>query len=270
VFFSFKQKDYDNPMVSIWKDPAAGSLNTARFFHALELIPNTAASGTDGMKPLGDGTRERGVLGAPSTVIHYEDGTPAIMERTYGLGRVIEFSSTASSAWNDLPVHPVFVPLIHRAIGSIISRRAEILNIEVGAKFKYSCKTDWLGKQVTVVKPDGTAVHTKVELVNGTPQLSYDATEEAGVYEVNVDSEPPSHLRFAAESNPDESRLDECKQLDQLPPAANIIHLTPEMELAQVIRRNRSGSEIWICLVLLALGVACTESVLARRYSVPR
>jgi hypothetical protein len=40
------------------------------------------------------------------------DGTPLLLEREQGAGRVLLFTSSLDREWNDLPVQPVFVPLM--------------------------------------------------------------------------------------------------------------------------------------------------------------
>jgi hypothetical protein len=40
------------------------------------------------------------------------DGTPLLLERTMGAGRVLLFTSSLDTQWNDLPVQPAFVPLM--------------------------------------------------------------------------------------------------------------------------------------------------------------
>nr|NIW25028.1 hypothetical protein [Gammaproteobacteria bacterium] len=41
-----------------------------------------------------------------------EDGAPLLIDHALGDGRVMLFASSLDRAWNDLPVMPVFVPLI--------------------------------------------------------------------------------------------------------------------------------------------------------------
>jgi hypothetical protein len=40
----------------------------------------------------------------------FSDGSPALMERPDGLGRVMLFASDLDRRWNDFPLHPAFVP----------------------------------------------------------------------------------------------------------------------------------------------------------------
>jgi hypothetical protein len=43
-------------------------------------------------------------------IARFEDGTPALLERTMGQGRVVLFASDLDRRWNDFPLHPAFVP----------------------------------------------------------------------------------------------------------------------------------------------------------------
>jgi Aerotolerance regulator N-terminal/von Willebrand factor type A domain len=45
-------------------------------------------------------------------LIRLDDGTPLLIERTLGAGRVLLFTSSLDREWNDLPVQPVFVPFV--------------------------------------------------------------------------------------------------------------------------------------------------------------
>src|SRR6185503_16176715 len=148
--------------------------------------------------------------GDPEAVLKYSDGTVAIAQRNWGLGRVILFSSTADTAWNDFPVRLPFVPLLHRALGSIVQRQDEGLNLRVGARFARRMSTELLAKDATFVKPRPEALREtrRVELVNGAPVLQYDTTDFAGVYDVNI-ADPPYALKFAAQAEPGESSMDE-------------------------------------------------------------
>jgi hypothetical protein len=45
-------------------------------------------------------------------LIRLDDGTPLLIERTVGAGRVLLFTSSLDREWNDLPVQPVYVPFV--------------------------------------------------------------------------------------------------------------------------------------------------------------
>ena len=83
----------------------------------------------------------------------YSDGSPAIMERTWGRGRVILFGSTANTQWNDLPLRPAYLPLDRAdARGDSETKEAEI-NLPVGAPFEFVCDPDWIEKDALIKAP---------------------------------------------------------------------------------------------------------------------
>jgi len=49
---------------------------------------------------------------ADRVMLSLVDGTPLLVERTLGSGRVLLFTSSLDREWNDLPVQPSFVPLM--------------------------------------------------------------------------------------------------------------------------------------------------------------
>ena len=49
---------------------------------------------------------------ADRVLMRLADGTPLLLERAMGNGRVLLFTSSLDREWNDLPVQPAFVPLM--------------------------------------------------------------------------------------------------------------------------------------------------------------
>jgi hypothetical protein len=46
----------------------------------------------------------------------FDAGAPALLERRTGTGRVLLWTSSLDLAWSDLPLKPVFLPFVHRAV----------------------------------------------------------------------------------------------------------------------------------------------------------
>ena len=247
--FHLQAKDYDHPLVALWNDPAAGTLASARFQKAFQLQPA--------------GHKEIRV------VARFADGTPAIVERTVGQGRVIMFASTANSAWNDLPVRPAFVPLLYRTLGALLEQRNKAINIAVGDRFVYRTTEDALGKDALITHGEKSRQYRRVELVEGHPVLLSDDIDLAGAYDVTIQTEPPVRLKFAAQADPRESRLDPLTegQLAQFGSVATVVRWQPELVWKQSGPANTGGWEIWRALAWIALAVAVTETVLGQFFS---
>ena len=258
-FFTLQAKGYDHPIVSIWRDPAAGNLATAHFYRAFTLLP-----AKDSLRP---------EAGPPALVLSYAGGQPAVMERTWGFGRVVQFSSTANAAWNDLCIRPVFVPLMHRTLGALVTRQGEHLNMRVGAKLSAPLDAELIGKDVFVKPPGGaTASLQRISVVNGIPVLQFDGTERAGVYDVRQGDDAIPLLRFAAQADPAESNLQELsgQEWNALDGVARIFHWSPEASLRGQLEKERTGNEFWMAVILLALLTAVAETTLGNRWSLSR
>jgi hypothetical protein len=271
-FSTLQEKDYDHPIVTIWNDPGSGRLGSARFFKSFALEPESAPPGRANAAPVaGTGaTSAPADAGVPRVVLKYGDGTPAVMERPWGLGRVLLFSSTADTAWNDLPVRPAFVPLLHRALGAVVSRQDEGLNIRVGEKFTRRVPVDFLDKDVSVFPPRQTTVREvrRVEMVEGWPTVSFARTDLAGLYDAKM-IEPPLSLKFAAQAEPAESSLDELSpaQLGTLRNVANVVVWTPGLSLKGLVEKGRTGLEFWMPILVVCLILAAFESFLGQWFS---
>lgn len=266
-FFTLQDRELEHGIVSIWNDPNAGTLSTLRFYRAFDLVPvafkpSSAQNSKDA--PLEE-------AGAPLTVVKFSHGTPAIIERTWGLGRVVMFASTADTAWNDLPVRPAFVPLIHRTLGALVQRQDEGLNVRVGQKFVRRVASELLDKEARVFKPrqtDALLDQRRIEMVNGWPMLQYDATDLSGIYEVAI-GDNRSALRFAAQPDAMESSLDELsnEQRKFLSTVAHVVEWSPSASLKDQVTQSRSGAEFWLPIVIIALLVAGAETFLGQWFS---
>ena len=52
-------------------------------------------------------------------VARFDDGSPALLERGEGQGRVVLFASDVDRRWNEFPLHPMFVPFVAEAVSHV-------------------------------------------------------------------------------------------------------------------------------------------------------
>lgn len=84
--------DRSHPALTVFRAPRSGDFAAARFFRYRALEPGDDAA----------------------VLARFDDGAAALIERRVGAGRVLMLASTIDGTWNDLPVQPVFLPLIHQ------------------------------------------------------------------------------------------------------------------------------------------------------------
>jgi hypothetical protein len=69
---------------------------------------------------------------AAQVLARFDSGAPAMVERQVGNGKVLLWASTFDQAWSDLPIKPVFLPFVHRAIGYLAAYREPQPFVTVG------------------------------------------------------------------------------------------------------------------------------------------
>jgi hypothetical protein len=82
--------EYSHPVFELFRAPRTGDFSAARFYN---------------YRATGQATGQ--------VLARFDDGTPALLERKTGAGRVLVWTSTLDLSWNDLAVKPVFLPFIH-------------------------------------------------------------------------------------------------------------------------------------------------------------
>ena len=84
--------DRSHPALTVFRAPRSGDFAAARFLRYRVLQPASDAV----------------------VLARFDDGAAALVERRVGNGRVLALASTIDAVWNDLPVQPVFLPLMHQ------------------------------------------------------------------------------------------------------------------------------------------------------------
>lgn len=266
-FLSFSDKSTQHEITSLWKDPNEGNLSAAKFFKSFTLLPDDRKGASDQVR----------------TVIAFADNTPAMLERNFGQGRLLLFASTAKTSWNDLGVRAgIFVPLMSRTLGYMVSRQDEHLNVPVGGSFIHAAPIELVNKDAMITKRARAWSDTardlnelsesrRIQLENGIPTLTFGENGEinfAGPYEVNI-AGGAAAIRFAAQPNPEESSLESLTddQVKALSDWAQLIRWTPGTPLADTLQQARIGTEITLYLAAIVLALAAAETLLAHWFS---
>ncbi|MGE3312044.1 MAG: BatA domain-containing protein [Limisphaerales bacterium] len=257
---------HQHPVLSLWNEPGAGSLAAVRFRAAWPLIPRAVPTNS---VPAGEPA-----FTAPEVMLRFADGVPAIVEGGVGRGRVVLFCSTAGTLWNDLPVRPAFVPLLHRVVASIADVQGGRFNIRAGGRVSLRQPAELAGRDATISAPgvrDRRWVRT-LRAVPGASLLEWDETSAAGVYRAAMAGVSTPLALFAAQPDPGESDLTEltAERRAELEGVAQVIDWVPGMDLGAEFDRERVGTEFWLPLAVAVLLLGMTEVYLAQRFSQPK
>ncbi len=107
-------------------------------------------------------------------LVALENGSPLLIERRLGAGRVLLFASTLDRTWNDLPVQPVFVPFMAGIANDLLGNAGFSNQAELGSTLSVRAMGLKAGQ---IFDPEG---HKALGLGGGTDDVLVDAV---GFYE---------------------------------------------------------------------------------------
>jgi hypothetical protein len=276
-FVTFSARELSHPIVSMWQDPANGDPSKAHFYRSFTLVPPVPAAPAPGPAPATTAPADESEPGPSTVVVRFSDGSPAIAERSWGLGRVVQFASSASTRWNDLPAHAgLYVPLVRRTLGWLLGQQDRSLNVSVGEPIVFNPPGDALGQDALIHPPaaaPGPSESRRVELVDHVPTVKWDQTNWAGVYSIEAGGRT---AQFGVQQTPltsiddSESNLTALspEQLTRLGQSAHVV--PPGGALGDVAAREQAGTELGLGLVGAALLMAMLETFLAEWFSRPK
>lgn len=231
--------DGSHPVLEPFREALTTDFGAARFFRYRDLVPDSAA-----------------VVPA-----RFDDGRPALVEGRHGAGRILVVAAGLDARTGDLPVQPVFLPLVHRLVAYAGGIGAEARWQDVGA----AVTVPDVAGDLTVRGPAGPGVAVK----RGEAFV----LDGPGFFEAASDLARAPVARWAANPSAEESDLaavDPREALGQLrAPADSASERQPEAVAAAVDERNQSWWLPLLAVVLLLLG-AETWQVLRLERARPR
>jgi hypothetical protein len=84
--------EYGHVVFEPFRAPRSGDFSAARFYGYRSVTPAKDAQ----------------------VLARFDDGTPAVVVRSIGRGRVLGFTSTLDLFWSDLAIKPVYLPFVHQ------------------------------------------------------------------------------------------------------------------------------------------------------------
>jgi hypothetical protein len=232
--------DDSHPAFEIFRAPHSGDLTAARVF------------------------RYRRLDAPPRVVARFDDGAVAVAERLVGAGRVMAWTSTLDSYWNDLALKPVFVPFVHQTMKHLAryieARTAYTIGDAVDPAALAAPGAPRAG-QFVALTPGGVRVPIAVGEPRGTLVM-----EERGFYEIRMPGGETAIV--AANVDPAESDLtpfDPAELVGAVAGEAGSAGASggeaPELTVAEQERRQA----LWWYLLAGGLLLLVAEAVVANR-----
>lgn len=228
--------DYDHPVFELFSRPRSGDFSEARFMRYRSL-------GAD-----------RGTV-----LARFDDGSPALVEVSRGEGRLLFWTSSLDTLWNDLPLQPVFLPFVHRLVAHAATHTETPAWRQVGdvLELPEATSDEWIG---TI--PDGSRARLE-------PEERFFSLNEAGFYELRPSSqdETIAPLTVAVNADPAESDLSFA---DPEEFAGGLARGGAGGAAGPALSRPGEAEErqrLWWFLLMAALWVLAAETILSNHLS---
>ncbi len=135
-----------------------------------------------------------------TTLLRYEGGLPALVERRVGRGQVLLWTSSVDLSWSNLPLQATFMPLVQRMVTYLGGEAGgSTSRIEALVGDRVSVPLPDVVMEPDVIGPDGSRVRSRIE----GSSLSF-VPERPGAYALQVEGAPVLAW-VAVNVSPDES-----------------------------------------------------------------
>jgi hypothetical protein len=238
----------DHPALQRFRGATDVEVGTAEFTRAFTLQPK-------GNDP------------AVRVLARFSNGQPALVEKRFGLGKVLLFASGATLEWSDLPIHPAFLPFVHQLVAYLAEGAGGTRNAVVGEPLVKSLPLSDATRKVTLATPAGATTLLKPAIDDRGCTVSVDRTPEAGFYKIAVEGAgPPDTLAVNLPTKESNLRsLDEAAVANLLP-GVHWTWVRPSESIEAAVRRSRLGIELWRPLLFAALLLMLIETALAQLF----
>jgi hypothetical protein len=191
---------------------------------------------------------------ATRVVARFDNGDPAILERSIGTGRVLILTSGWQPDESQLALSSKFVPIIQAIVDMACGTPLRSANLLVGRPVPLPARG--ASQSLSIEKPDGT------RLAMAGDVRAFDDADQPGIYHLHLGPEDYSFSvnLAAAESNTAPMDLERLEQL-----GVRFASQQTRADRAAALRQQRdteleSHQQLWRWLIVVAIGLLIVES----------
>jgi hypothetical protein len=211
---------------------------------------------------------------AGQTLIELSNGRPFLHEVRHGGGRLLLMAVAPTQAWSDLPVRGLFVPLLYRSV-YYLSASTSVAGEQLVAGAPSELRVTGVPPDASLrlKGPDGLEVTPEQRTLFGATLLEVGRTlVEPGLYDVQAGTTQVRRIAVninAAESDLQTAPPEEAASTLQNATGAPVqsVAAAGEEEIAETLRTQRAGTEIWNVFLLLALIFLASEMLVASQWA---
>ncbi len=201
-----------------------------------------------------------------------DDGEPILANRKAGRGSVTMLGTSAHVGWTNLPLRPIFLPLLVRMTFELAGTEQTLRTALAGAPLTLAFEEETRPIKVEVVPPSGTLnrLDTKSEAGQPGQVFHYAETHDVGFYTMRpLEGSRTKQVAFSVNLDPDEAdpaKIDREELKERFGPVDLVFAEDPE-NLSDTFRTLHEGTSLWGLFLWALLAVLVFETFLSNRLS---
>jgi hypothetical protein len=237
----------DHPALERFRGAQDVDVNTAEFLRYYRLQPK-------------EGDRTVRVMA------RFTSGQPALVERGFGLGRVVLAASPATTEWGTLPLKPMFLPLVHQLVAYLAAGTDGTRNGRVGEPVVKPLPLNEAGRPVDVIDPGGGRTTLRSAVDDRGCTVTIDRPQRAGFYRIEVSRGTQDTFAVNRDTRESVLRSLDRRTVEQRLNSRTLTWIGINEDLMSALTRSRQGVEFWRHLLIAALVLLVTETMLAQMF----
>ncbi len=205
-------------------------------------------------------------IGEVKEIASFSGKRPALVESSYGGGRVLTFLGPLAPSYSDITGHAFFVPLVSRMAEYLAADLSSYdMNVYAGMNVARTISpAGAISGSMELLAPDSSRYYLTPEEAEGRLLLRAKPTDLPGMYQIRYAGQEVD--RFAVNVDPEECNLAavDAAQFALAIGAMEHRELPQEADLASMISEFRFGRELWQVFLWIAAALLLVEMLLAR------
>lgn len=211
--------------------------------------------------------------GGATVLAGLDDGMPLLVQRRVGNGSVTFLGTGVHVSWTNLPVRPIFVPMINQLIFQLAGIEQTRLRTVAGQPLTFTFKADECPQSVEVIPPSGEVLRRDLKKGGSneiSPTFVFEDTCQVGVYTLRP-LETARAVQIPFSVNIDGEEIDSaglteegCKVLFAGTP---YVFAQAGGEIDAVFEQLKRGTSLWDIFLWGVLLVLVCEVFISNRFS---
>jgi hypothetical protein len=200
------------------------------------------------------------------------DGDPLLVERSVENGTVTMLTTGGHVGWTNLPLRPIFLPLLARLTFELAGAEQARHHGVAGSPLVLQFEDEIPPLGVEVLTPDGETIRRSTEDGQGrrAKEFRYGDTHDIGVYTLRLlEAVRPTQIAYSVNVDPDEAvptKIDRAELEEHFGDTPLVFAEDPD-DLTSTFEWLREGKSLWGTFLTCVLIALVFETFLANRLS---